>query len=58
MNDAQDFHKKAEALATLAEMFPERAEQYRAREAYWRGLEAKAKRSPAAKADTRLRRSA
>jgi hypothetical protein len=45
MSDAQECHRKAEALATLAEMFPENAERYRAKEDHWRRLEAEA-RSP------------
>jgi hypothetical protein len=39
MNDPDDCHKKAEALATLALMFPESADRYRAKEQYWRDLE-------------------
>ena len=32
----------AEALATLAMMFPESADRYKIKEAYWRAQEAKA----------------
>jgi hypothetical protein len=42
--DAQACHKKAEALAILAVMFPENAERYRAKEQYWRNLAAEAER--------------
>ena len=42
MNDAHECHKKAEALATLALMFPENAERYHAKEQHWRDLEAEA----------------
>ena len=49
MSDAHECHRKAEALATLAEMFPENAERYRAKEDHWRRLEAEA-RSPKAPA--------
>jgi hypothetical protein len=38
MNDALECHRKAEALATLAEMFPEHAERYRDKERHWRAL--------------------
>jgi hypothetical protein len=44
MHDADECHKKAEALATLALMFPESAERYRAKERRWRDLEAEAQR--------------
>ena len=43
MNQADECHRKAEALATLAEMFPELRERYRAREQHWRRLEAQAR---------------
>ncbi|HZZ32656.1 MAG TPA: hypothetical protein VFE10_11770 [Phenylobacterium sp.] len=43
MNDPHECHRKAEALATLAEMFPEDAERYRAKEEYWRQLEVEAR---------------
>lgn len=43
MNDPQECHRKAEALATLAEMFPEDAERYRAKEQHWRRLEMEAR---------------
>jgi hypothetical protein len=39
MNDPDACHMKAEALATLALMFPESADRYRAKERYWRDLE-------------------
>jgi hypothetical protein len=55
MNDPHECHKKAEALATLALMFPESAERYRAKEQYWRDLEAEAQR--AARAPLALNRS-
>jgi hypothetical protein len=42
IHSEQDCHKKAEALATLAMMFPERADAYREAERRWRDLEAKA----------------
>jgi hypothetical protein len=44
MHDAHECHRKAEALATLALMFPESAERYRAKEQHWRDLEAQAQR--------------
>jgi len=44
MNDPKECHKKAEALATLALMFPESAERYRAKEQHWRDLAARARR--------------
>jgi hypothetical protein len=43
MNDPHVCHRKAEALAILAEMFPEDAERYRAKEEHWRRLEMKAR---------------
>jgi hypothetical protein len=43
MIDPRDCYRKAEALATLAEMFPENAERYRAKENHWRRLEAAAR---------------
>jgi hypothetical protein len=43
MNDPQECHRKAEALATLAEMFPEDAERYRTKEEHWRRLEIEAR---------------
>lgn len=51
MHDAHDCHRKAEALATLAVMFPESAHRYRAKEQHWRDLEAEAqtRASPATK---------
>ena len=57
MSDAHECHRKAEALATLAEMFPENAERYRAKEDHWRRLEAEA-RSPKTPANKRVRQSA
>jgi hypothetical protein len=42
MLDPQECHKKAEAVATLALMFPENADRYRAKEQHWRRLEAEA----------------
>jgi hypothetical protein len=45
MHDPQDCHRKAEALATLAEMFPEDAERYRAKEEHWRRLEMESRAS-------------
>jgi hypothetical protein len=48
MHDPRECHKRAEALATLAMMFPENADRYRVKEQYWRGLEAEAR----SKADT------
>jgi hypothetical protein len=55
MHDAHDCHRKAEALATLAVMFPESAHRYRAKEQHWRDLEAEA-RSGASKAGLNSRR--
>jgi hypothetical protein len=54
MHDAHDCHRKAEALATLAVMFPESAHRYRAKEQHWRDLEAEARRG-VAKAGRNLR---
>lgn len=42
MHDPHECHRRAEALATLAEMFPEDAVRYRARERHWRNLEMQA----------------
>jgi len=55
MHDLQECHKKAEALATLALMFPENADRYRAKEQHWRRLEAEAqsKSGPLAKTSVR-----
>jgi hypothetical protein len=47
MNDPDQCHKKAEALATLALMFPESADRYRAKEQHWRDREAEALRAGA-----------
>jgi hypothetical protein len=47
MHDPHECHKKAEALVTLAMMFPESADRYRAKEQHWRALEAKARREAA-----------
>ena len=45
MYDAHECHRNAVALATLAEMFPERAAHYWAEERRWRDLETEANRS-------------
>lgn len=42
MHDAHECHRRAEALATLAEMFPEYAARYRDRERHWRDQETEA----------------
>jgi hypothetical protein len=42
MYDAHDCHDRAEALATLALMYPEDAERYREKERRWRDLETRA----------------
>ena len=41
MHSAQECRDKAEALATLALMFPEKGDAYRDAEQRWRELEAK-----------------
>jgi hypothetical protein len=41
MHSARECRDKADALATLALMFPEKAEAYRDAEQRWRELEAK-----------------
>ena len=48
MHDPHECHNKAEALATLAMMFPENADRYRAKEQHWRALETQAWRDVAA----------
>ena len=55
MHDPHECHRKAEALATLAVMFPENADRYRANEQHWRRLEAEAlsKSEPRAQAPIR-----
>jgi hypothetical protein len=50
MNDPDECHRKAEALATLALMFPEYADRYRAKERYWRDQQAQAERALAKQA--------
>jgi hypothetical protein len=50
MNDPDECHRKAEALATLALMFPEYADRYRAKERYWRDQQAQAERAAAKQA--------
>jgi hypothetical protein len=45
MNYPHECRRKAEALATLALMFPESADRYRAKEQHWRDLAAAAQRN-------------
>jgi hypothetical protein len=52
MHTAQDCHRKAEALATLAMMFPEKADAYREAERRWRELEEQVVRAKRKGAET------